>query len=92
MSTDTQTETPDGAAILKKMEDAMDPVIVSYLGLTHYSLTYESVNSLVAHVKALEAENAELRKALEKIATRTQSFGLLWWQETARAALNTEGE
>jgi cell division protein FtsB len=35
-----------------------------------------------------EAENARLRASLDKIASWTQSEGLLWWQTEARAALS----
>lgn len=35
----------------------------------------------------LEAEREELLKALEKIACRSQTDGLLWWQTEARAAI-----
>ena len=35
----------------------------------------------------LEAEREELLKALEKIACRSQTNDLLWWQIEARAAI-----
>ena len=38
----------------------------------------------------LKAENERLREALTKIASFSQTAGLLWWQAEARAALNVE--
>lgn len=43
--------------------------------------------SLVAELSTLRARVARLEEALERIASRTQTEGLLWWQVEARAAL-----
>ncbi|KAB0573419.1 hypothetical protein [Brucella pituitosa] len=42
-----------------------------------------------AYVRSLETQLAAARKALEEIASFTQTTDLLWWQERARAALET---
>lgn len=41
--------------------------------------------------EAVEASNRRMRSALEKIASRTQDTGLLWWQIEAREALEKVG-
>lgn len=49
-----------------------------------------AASSEAARTEAAEASLARMREALECIACRTQTMGLLWWQIEARAAL--EGE
>lgn len=42
-------------------------------------------------IDLIQSQHGQYRKALEKIASPTQSKDLLWWQVEARAALKSEG-